>query len=200
MIPAVVLAAGASRRMGSPKALLQLGGRTFVLTVVEALTAAGITNIFVIVRDETHDAIAVALTDTPGARLVVNTRADDGQLSSLITGLDTADAPGVSGVLVTLVDVPLVMPATVRTLVARAGSSPSPILRVVHGGRHGHPVIYKREVFAALRAADPAVGAKAVMRSVGVEDIDVDDPGILQDFDTPEDYRSLLTRKHPTRK
>jgi molybdenum cofactor cytidylyltransferase len=197
MIPAVVLAAGASRRMGRPKALLQLGGRTFVRAIVDTLTMAGITDIFVIVRDDTRDAIAAALPDRPGVRLVVNTRAEEGQLSSLITGLDTADAPGVSGVLVTLVDVPLVTPATVRTLIARAGSSASPILRAVHRGRHGHPVIYRREVFAALRAADPAVGAKAVMRSVGVEDIDVDDPGILQDFDTPEDYRSLLTRRIP---
>ena len=200
MIPAVVLAAGASRRMGTPKALLQLDGRTFVLAVVEALTAAGVTNIFVIVREQTHDAIAAALADTPAARIIVNPHPEDGQLSSLITGLDTADAPGVSAVLVTLVDVPLVMPATVRTLIARAGSSPSPILRAVHGGRHGHPVVYKREVFAALRAADPSVGAKAVMRAVGVEDIDVDDPGVLQDFDTPEDYRRLLTRDDPTRK
>jgi molybdenum cofactor cytidylyltransferase len=197
MIPAVVLAAGASRRMGHPKALLQLGGRTFVGAIVDTLTMAGVTDIFVIVRDDTRDAIAAALPDRSGVRLVVNTHAEEGQLSSLVTGLDTADAPGVSGVLVTLVDVPLVTPATVRTLIARAGSSASPILRAVHRGRHGHPVIYRREVFAALRAADPAVGAKAVMRSVGVEDIDVDDPGILQDFDTPEDYRSLLTRRIP---
>jgi len=120
-------------------------------------------------------------------------------LSSLITGLDTADAPGVSGVLVTLVDVPLIRPSTMRTLIARADASPAAILRAVHRGRHGHPVIYKREVFAALRAADPAVGAKAVMRAIPVEDVEVDDPGVLQDVDTPEDYRRLLTGEAPNR-
>lgn len=197
MIPAVVLAAGASRRMGRPKALLQLGGRTFVLSVVDALSTAGITDIFVIVRRDTHDAIAAALSDIPAVRVLVNMHADDGQLSSLITGLDTADVPGVSGVLVTLVDVPLVTPATVRTLIARAAVSASPILRAVHDGRHGHPVIFKREVFAALRGADPSVGAKAIMREIGVEDIEVDDPGILQDFDTPDDYRRLLAGEIP---
>ena len=199
MIPAIVLAAGASRRMGTPKALLPLGDRTFILAAVDALTAAEVTNIFVIVRDETRDAIAAALGGVAAVRVVVNTRADDGQLSSLITGLDTADAPGVSGVLVTLVDVPLIRPSTIRTLLARADASPAAILRAVHRGRHGHPVIYKREVFAALRAADPAVGAKAVMRAIPVEDVEVDDPGVLQDFDTPEDYRRLLTGEAPNR-
>ena len=197
MVPAIVLAAGASRRMGRPKALLPLGDRSFIRRIVDTLDAAGVTNIFVIVRPDTRDAVAAEIAFAPKARVVVNTRAEDGQLSSLITGLDTADAPGVEAVMVTLVDVPLVRPATVQSLIARAGVSASPILRAVHGGRHGHPVIFKREVFGALRAADPAVGAKAVMRAIGVEDIEVDDPGILQDVDTPEDYTSLLTRIAP---
>jgi molybdenum cofactor cytidylyltransferase len=194
MVPAIVLAAGASRRMGRPKALLPVGDRTFVSRIVGTLTAAGLTDIFVIVRADGDLAREIAQT---GARAIVNLRAEDGQLSSLVTGLDTVDAPGVDAVLVTLVDVPLIQASTVRRLIARAAVSPAPILRAVHAGRHGHPVIFKREVFGALRAADPAVGAKAVMRAYDVEDVEVDDPGIVEDVDTPEDYRRLLTGDAP---
>jgi molybdenum cofactor cytidylyltransferase len=195
MIPAVVLAAGASRRMGRPKALLPLGHTTFVRRIVEALEAAEVTNIFVIVRHEIRDLVATEIEGVATARVVVNPHAEDGQLSSLVTALDTIDEAG--AVLVTLVDVPLVRPSTIRALIARAGASPALILRAVHHGRHGHPVIFKHEVFAALRSADPALGAKAVMRAVAVEDVEVDDPGIVSDVDTPEDYRSLLTREVP---
>jgi molybdenum cofactor cytidylyltransferase len=194
MVPAIVLAAGASRRMGRPKALLPVGDRTFVSRIVDTLSAAGLTDIFVIVRPDTDLTREIAHA---GARAIVNVRAEDGQLSSLVTGLDTVDAAGVDGVLVTLVDVPLIQASTVRRLIARAAASPAPILRAVHAGRHGHPVIFKREVFGALRAADPAVGAKAVMRAYEVEDVEVDDPGIVEDVDTPEDYRRLLTGGAP---
>ena len=93
--------------------------------------------------------------------------------------------------LVTLVDVPLLRPETVARLVARAGQSSAPVLRVVHGGRHGHPVIFRRVVFQALRTADPEIGAKAILRAHMIEDVEVDDPGVLRDVDTPDDFARL---------
>ena len=76
-------------------------------------------------------------------------------------------------------------------LFERAQHSTAPILRAVHRGRHGHPVIFKRAVFAALRQADRAIGAKAVMATYAVEDVEVDDPGVAEDVDTPRDYERL---------
>jgi molybdenum cofactor cytidylyltransferase len=64
----------------------------------------------------------------------------------------------------------------------------------VHGGRHGHPVIFKRPVFQALRTADPEVGAKAILRAHAMDDVEVDDPGVLRDVDTPEDFARLELR------
>jgi CTP:molybdopterin cytidylyltransferase MocA len=192
MIPAIVLAAGASSRMGQPKALLPLRGRSFVRTIVETLRLAGIERIVVVIRPDAA-AVAAEIEAVAGARAVVNPAPERGQLSSLLVGIDAIDGPGVDGALVTLVDVPLPGARTVTTLLERAAVSQHPIVRAVHRGRHGHPVIFKRELFEALRRADPAAGAKPVVRAHGVDDVEVDDPGVAEDVDTPGDYDRLVT-------
>ena len=113
-------------------------------------------------------------------------------MSSLIIGLDALDRPGVDAVLVTLVDVPLIGPDAVRLLLARAALSTAPVVRAVHDGRHGHPVIFKCEPFDARRKADPATGAKPVVRAARVEDVETGDPGVVEDVDTPEEYAQLF--------
>ena len=191
MIPAIVLAAGASTRMGRPKALLEAGGRTFLRAILETLRDGGISEAVVVVRPGDLSLLE-EIAGTGFGRVVVNARADEGQLSSLITGLDAIEAPGVEGALVTLVDVPLLTAATVRLLLARAAVSRAPIVRAVHQGRHGHPVIFTRRLFDALRRADPSAGAKAVVRANDVEDVEVPDPGVTEDIDTPADYSRIL--------
>jgi molybdenum cofactor cytidylyltransferase len=184
--------------MGRPKALLPAGDRSFIRTILDTLREGGVADTVVVVRPGAA-AVLAEIAAAGYGRGVVNTRADEGQLSSLIAGLDAiaSDAADVDGVLVTLVDVPLIAAATVRLLLARAAASPAPIVRAVHGGRHGHPVIFSRRVFGALRAADPAVGAKAVVRSAGVEDVEVADAGVLADVDTPHDYARLFGTDAP---
>jgi molybdenum cofactor cytidylyltransferase len=189
MVPAIILAAGASVRMGRPKALLQVQGRTFVRRILDTLHAGGIHDIGVVLRPQQPAAAAEVVA--AGAGVIENAHADAGQLSSLVAGLDALDVPGVESVLVTLVDVPLIQASTVRLLVQRAASSTAPIVRAAFRGRHGHPVVFKRQVFDALRAADPAVGARAVFRAFPVEDVEVDDPFVVEDVDTPDDYARL---------
>ena len=196
MTPAIVLAAGASSRMGRPKALLQAGDRTFIRAILHALRDAGVPEAVVVVRS--GQPLVIQEIDASGfGRALVNPRADEGQLSSLLTGLDAIDRPGVEAALVTLVDVPLIGAPAIRTLLARAATSGAPILRAVHRGRHGHPVIFTRRLFDALRSADPLVGAKAVVRAAGVEDVEVDDAGVVEDVDTPADYARLFGKRVP---
>lgn len=191
MVPGIILAAGQSTRMGTSKALLSCGpsGLTFVATLVRTLLEGGVDDVLVVGRPD--DAPLGAEVDRTAARFVGNPRHEEGQLSSLIAGLNVADRPGVTAVLMTPVDAPLVAAATVRRLLDAFASSQAPIVRAVHQGRHGHPVLFSRAVFDALRHGDPAVGAKAVVRAHAgrLIDVEVDDPGVLGDIDTPEEYR-----------
>jgi len=190
MVPAIILAAGASARMGSPKALLRIGDETFVRRILRVLRDAGLPVAVVVVRPG-QKGIAAEVAAGGFGRVVENPRADTGQLSSLVAGIDAIDGFYVDGALVTLVDVPRISVAAVSALLARVQTSRAPVIRAVHEGRHGHPVIFRRELFDRLRQADPAVGAKAVMRTVEIEDVEVHEPGIAQDVDTPADYERL---------
>jgi len=177
--------------MGEPKALLSIDGRTFVRRILDTLRDAGIDDCVVVVRPDAG-ALAREISLAAYGRAIVNTDPTRGQLSSLVTGLAAVDHPRVVAALVTLVDVPLVSAAAVTALLARVPRSSCPILRATCGGRHGHPVIFKRELFDALRTADPSAGAKAVLRAHAIEDVDVGDPGVIEDVDTPDDYRRVI--------
>lgn len=196
VIPAIVLAAGRSSRMGRAKATLPAGdGHTFLTRIVQTFLDAGVDDVIVVVgHDADLIADSVAASGLP-ARVVVNRDYDRGQLSSLLAGLASVDRPGVRAVLVTLVDVPLVSAATVRAVVERYRATRAPIVRPTSGDRHGHPLLIDRSLFAALRAADPESGAKPIVRAhaTAAGDIAIDDEGAFTDVDTEEDYRKTIT-------
>jgi CTP:molybdopterin cytidylyltransferase MocA len=193
MIQGVILAAGASTRMGRPKAALPLGGGgdTVLSRGVRTLLAAGVPGVVVVVGAAAGDVRSALRVRSRRVRVVENPRWASGQLSSLLAGLESVDQAGLEGLLVTLVDVPLVLPATVRQVVRAWRETRAPIVRPAMGDRHGHPVIFDRAVFDALRAADPAAGAKEVVRARqrDIVNVPVEDEGAFVDLDTPEDYR-----------
>jgi len=199
MVVGIVLAAGASSRMGRPKALLPIGADTFVTRVCRTLLEGG-ANDLVVVAGAEHEAVAAAVTAAGlRARVVENTRRHEGQLSSLLAGLAVADRPGVDAVLVHLVDAPLVRAETARAVLAAFARTHAPIVRPAVGERHGHPVLFARRVFDDLRRADPGVGAKAVLRACAADicDVPVDDEGACRDIDTPEEFASLACARPP---
>lgn len=189
--------------MGRSKALLATGaaGETFLSRIVTTLDAAGVDDVVVVVAPGPDaDEVRQTLAGLPVlARVVENPHPERGQVSSLQTGLAVIDRPGVSAMLVTLVDVPFVSAATVRTLLAAYRRTRAPVVRPARGGRHGHPVIFDRAVFDELRHADPAVGARAIVHAhaVAVVDVPVEDEGAFQDIDTTEDYLRATGRPLP---
>lgn len=189
LLPAVVLAAGRSLRMGRPKALLPAaaGGETFVERLVSTLAAGGIEDVVVVAGGE-HEEVRQRLGLR--ARVAINPNPDRGQLSSVLVGLDVIDHPGVQAMLVAPVDQPFVSAVTVRSIADAWRRTRAPIVRPVRDNRHGHPVIFGRDVFDDLRRADPSVGAKAVVHQHAERavDVTVDDDGAFADIDTPADY------------
>jgi molybdenum cofactor cytidylyltransferase len=196
VVRAIVLAAGASSRMGRPKAGLPLsdGADTFLSRLLRTFTAAGIPDI-VVVTGSSPDAVrAAAGRVRHPVRFEYNARWTDGQLTSLLTGLRERPGDVVEAALVMLVDAPLVTPATVARLVKTWREHRAPIVRPARGDEHGHPVLFDRALFGELRAADPTRGAKAVVRAHAAEivNVPVDDPGAFLDIDTDAEYREAL--------
>jgi molybdenum cofactor cytidylyltransferase len=195
VLQAVVLAAGESRRMGSPKALLpDPEGRPFIARIVRTLLSAGLTDVLVVTGSQ-HDAIAATLADehlNSAARLVRNTDPARGQLSSIWTALDSC-RPDAEGLLMTLVDVPMITSGTVRAVIETWSSTRAPVVRPIVDGRRGHPVIFDRRLFDELRGASLESGARIVVRAHWDESVDVpvDDPGSVADIDTPAEYERL---------
>lgn len=200
MLAVLILAAGRSTRMGRSKPLLPHGnvpGQTFVSHLVRVVRTAGISDIYVIGRPDDHELRAEV--EKVAATFIENPRPDEGQLSSLQTGLSAAEVTrgaGLDAVMVLPADVPLLGVDSVDRLLAAARASRATILRATHRGRHGHPVIFKRPVFAELHAADPEIGARAVVHAdpARVEDVEVEDAGVTIDVDTPDDYLRAFGR------
>jgi CTP:molybdopterin cytidylyltransferase MocA len=195
VLPAIVLAAGESSRMGSPKAaLLTREGRPFIAAIVDALSESGRVAPIVVVTGTHHDDVVDALGGhSASIRVVRNEEPSRGQLSSLWVGMDAAIGPDTPAVLVTLVDVPNIAPPTIRAVVGAWRQSRAPIVRPAIGERHGHPVLFDRSVFEELRRAPLEEGAKVVVRAHASEvlNVPVSDPGCLVDVDTPEDYQRM---------
>jgi len=189
-VAAILLAAGEGRRVGGPKGLLTLGGESFLARCARLLDRPAITEILAVIGCQAER--LRALPDVPErVRFVLHARYADGMLSSLLRGLDEADAAGAEAVLVHPVDHPIV---SVRTVDAVLGGLESGAAIVVPSvaGRRGHPAGFARLSWPALRAADPRQGARDVLRSHPDWVTHVDgDPGCVMGVNTQQDYEAL---------
>jgi molybdenum cofactor cytidylyltransferase len=199
MVPGAILAAGRSTRMGRPKALLTCGPgptRSFVEHIIASMRAGGVEDVLVVGRPDDVELVHALIASPAPARFIPNVNHERGQLTSIIAAVNAIDRPGVRGLMVMPVDMPLVRPETYAALLRAAAIHTASIVRAVCGGAHGHPVLFDRASFDALRRADLTAGAGAVLRASAarVVNLEVGDPGVLRDVDSVDDYVSIFGR------
>jgi molybdenum cofactor cytidylyltransferase len=185
---AIILAAGASSRMGRPKPLLELNGETFLDRLIGRFS--GICSPITVVLGYEANRIRAGIRNVGGARFVVNPAPERGMLSSLQCGLASLPADA-EAALFTPADLPSIQSSTIAAV---AASNAATIAIPRCGGRNGHPVRISRAIVAELLALPEGAQAREVLHRHRGETLflDVDDPGILHDVDTPADYEELI--------
>ncbi len=185
-IAGLVLAAGASRRMGTDKALLRFRGRTFLEAILATLEEAGVERRAVVLGH--HAEQIQAATNLANVQVVVNPHYALGQTSSLQAGLRALEEPGLEAVVLGLVDHPAVSASTVRQLMTVYRNLRPAVAVPIYRGQRGHPVVLDRALFHPLMALSAEEGANTVIRQFGdrTQPVVVDDPGVTLDIDDPE--------------
>ena len=188
MITGILLAAGAARRFGGGKLLQALADGTIVgLASLRNLQSA-LEHVVVVTRP--GDEAIATLYGEAGAQTILCADADLGMGHSLAAGV--AHAARASGWIVALADMPNVQPQTIRSI-ARLLSTEGGIVVPCFNSQRGHPVAFDAAYREELMALHGDSGAKTILQAHGskVHRLPVDDPGILEDVDTPEDLRRL---------
>ena len=189
-VQAVILAAGQSKRMGSPKPFLQLGDSTFIEYQLARLAEAGLGPALVVVNPE-HLALYEG-RNLRGAVLVQNNRVEEGMFYSLRLAMRQTP-PLAHHAMVCLADMPLIQANTYRRLAEAGRASRGRIVIAAHGGQAGHPVLWPRSLLAVVAHWSEPDGARGVLSAHEdlVEEVNLPDPAVLRDFDTPEEYARL---------
>lgn len=195
---AVILSAGKSSRMEyHPKALLKLkSGENFLERIVGNLKKIepGCNKIILVLGY--HKDKILSKIDLPGVTPVENSDPSRGMLSSILTALDLV-SDNSNGILLCLVDHPLVMESTYQQIIDAASGNPNSIISPVYNGRKGHPVYLPRTIFEDLRRCPPDEGARwAVYKNQDImKTVQVDDPGIRKDIDTVVQYEQVIEKE-----
>lgn len=179
--------------MGQEKILLPFGRSTLLERVLETLSAAGITDVVTVLRPDLPEAAERA--NRAGARVVVNPHPEEEMLVTIRLGLE-AISPEAAAVFIWPADHPAVSPGTIELLARRA--DPARALVPSHRSRRGHPALIGRDLLAAIAQIPPQEGLRHLwrMKPDALLEIPVEDRGVVQNIDTPEDYRQLIA-DHP---
>lgn len=190
---AIILAAGESKRMGSPKMLLPFNGKTMLGNVISNIKLSDIKNILVVTGSDRE-----LLTDIISKSSVTHCYNDDykmGMLSSVKCGFRRLPTD-FEAVLVFQGDQPLITPDVTNTVIKAFRSTGKGIVIPVYGKKRGHPLLIDRKYRDEIEKLDPNEGLRslAYQFSNDVLEVETSDRGILRDFDTYDDYSNEINQ------
>lgn len=199
-IAGIVLAAGTASRMGETKQLLPFKGTTILGRVLRSALDSKLDRIFLVLG---HDADRIKLSlknegTLSRVRVILNTHYKNGQSTSLIAGVDALPAD-IDAAMFLLGDQPSVTPPLINSLTDRFSAADAPIAVPYFKNRRGNPVIISRALFDELMSLSADTGARVLFKrhTGNILKINVRDPAVLADVDTPEDYRRLTAPRFP---
>src|SRR3989338_2351431 len=192
MITCLLLAAGLSSRFGSPKALAEIQGQTFLARQIEMLLSAGIEHV-VLVLGAQAELLRRSIKADPRIKIIHNEHYQQGQTSSVKAGI--LQIPEGSDVLLLPVDFPFVLPKTVLQLTEHFKKDAPKILIPTYNGRKGHPPIFSRKLRDEILQLDNSLGLNEIIRrhQTEVQLLSVRDKGVVATFNTPEELAQILT-------
>ncbi|HEX4541748.1 MAG TPA: nucleotidyltransferase family protein [Candidatus Acidoferrum sp.] len=191
MLAAVILSGGASSRMGSPKALLPYQGRPFLEHLLEVTVQPEI-GVRRVVLGASAEPIAKAI-NLRADEIVINHEWEEGQLSSIQAAVRSLP-PGTDGMLLCLIDHPLISGPLVRELIEQFYKSRKTIVLPVYQSRRGHPVIFSAALYEELLCAPLETGARAVVwaHAGDVEEVPTNEEGCVLNLNDPETMHKEL--------
>jgi molybdenum cofactor cytidylyltransferase len=189
MITAVILAAGASTRMGTQKLLLPLGGEPLIRRTVRQVCDAGFDDVLVVLGAG-HEQTLPAL-DGLGVRHAINAHYESGMGSSFRTAIE--HLPDSDAVMFALADQPFVTTNEYRTVLDTYRRDAPAIISVRYGDVMAPPHLFQKEFFPEL--AQLQHGARSLLQKYHDRATVLHFGGdLLMDIDTPEDYERATTR------
>ncbi len=188
-----MLAAGMSQRMGTPKQLLRIAGKTVLERTLEKVRESAVNEI-VLVLGHAADAVEKEIS-TQDIKIVRNDKYQQGMGTSLRAGV-AAVGPDARAALVVLADQPFVQAATLNKLIEHHQTAKAQIVIPMFRGFRGNPVLLDRSIFPELQELSGDVGCRAIFGShtENIRKLDVDDAGILLDIDSRDDFEKLAKR------
>jgi molybdenum cofactor cytidylyltransferase len=190
---AIILAGGESKRMKTPKMLLQFRGMTIIEKVIENVNASQVQNTLVVLGAE-HEAILKVITGM-NVKHCYNDNYREGMLSSVKCGFRALPSD-IQAVLVFQGDQPMIPPETVNVVIEAWRKSGKGIVIPVISGKRGHPLLIGRKYKDEIEKLNDDEGLRSLAAKFqdNVLEVEVDAPEILIDLDTPEDYINAINQ------